>query len=153
MSEKRKLLGGHQIADLSVLVALAGLVVWYFLDARSASTHILNLILILPFTVLTLVLCLVQFLRQLFGPPAKEHVVEPVKSVLTVIILFIVYTLTLPWLGFDVGTCLFIGAFLWFHGEHRWLWIAGYSVSFASVASLFFAAMLPYPLPMLVFPS
>ena len=153
MSEKRKPVSGYQIADLLVLIALAGLVVWYFIDARSASTHILNLILILPFTVLTLILCLIQFLRQLFSPPVKDPVVEPVKSVLTVIILFIVYTLTLPWLGFDLGTCLFIAAFLWFHGERRWPWIAGYSVSFASLASLFFAAMLPYPMPMLVFPS
>lgn len=153
MSEDKRLLSGRQIADLLVLVALAGLVVWYFIDARSASTHILNLILILPVTVLTLILCLVHCLRQLFGPPAKERALEPVKSVLTVILLFVIYTLTLPWLGFDVGTCLFIGTFLWFHGERRWPWIGGYSVSFASVASLFFAAMLPYPLPMLVFPS
>lgn len=153
MSKKRIILGGHRIADLSVLVALASLVVWYFLDARSASAHILNLILILPFTVLTLILCLVQFLRQLFGPTAKQPVVEPAKSALPVIIIFITYTLTLPWLGFDVGTCLFIAAFLWFHGERRWPWIAGYSVSFASLASLFFATMLPYPMPMLVFPS
>jgi hypothetical protein len=153
MGEDKRLLSGRQIADLLVLVALAGLVVWYFIDARSASTHILNLILILPVTVLTLILCLVQCLRQLFGPPEKERALEPVKSVLTVILLFVIYTLTLPWLGFDVGTCLFIGTFLWFHGERRWPWIGGYSVSFASVASLFFAAMLPYPLPMLVFPS
>lgn len=153
MSEKRRILGGHQIADLSVLVALAGLVVWYFLNARSASTHVLNLILILPFTALTLILCLVQFLRQLFGPPAKERVAESVKSVLPVIILFFAYTLTLPWLGFDVGTCLFIATFLWLHGERRWPWVAGYSVSFASVVSLFFVTMLPYPMPMLVFPS
>ncbi|MGK0238027.1 MAG: putative tricarboxylic transport membrane protein [Candidatus Pelagisphaera sp.] len=153
MSERRKSLTKNQIADLAVLVALASLVVWYYLDARSASTHILNLILILPFTILTLILCLIQFFRQLVGPPSEEPVVESVKSVFPVISLFVVYTLTLPWLGFDVGTCLFIGAFLWFHGERRWAWIAGYSLSFASVASLFFAAMLPYSMPMLVFPS
>jgi putative tricarboxylic transport membrane protein len=111
------------------------------------------LILILPFTILTMLLCLIQFFRQLVGRPIEERVVEPVKSVFPVISLFVVYTLTLPWLGFDVGTCLFIAAFLWFHGERRWVWIAGYSLSFASVTSLFFAAMLPYPMPMLLFPS
>jgi len=153
MNPKVKPLTKHQIVDLTVLVALASLVVWYFVNARSASTHILNLILILPFTVLTLFLCLIQFICQLIRPSVEAPAVESVKSVLPVISLFAVYALTLPWLGFDVGTCLFVGAFLWFHGERRWPWIVGYSLSFASVVSLFFIAMLPYPMPMLVFPS
>ncbi len=152
-SHQAKALASHQIADLGILVVLAGLVVWYFLDAKSASTQILNLILILPFTVITLLLCLIQFVRQLIRPPIKEPKVERVKSVIPVISLFVAYTLTLPWMGFDLGTMLFIAAFLALHGERRWLWVAGYSLSFASVASLFFAAMLPYPLPMMIFPS
>ncbi|MBT5169889.1 MAG: tripartite tricarboxylate transporter TctB family protein [Opitutales bacterium] len=153
MIAKVKPLTKHQIADLAILVALASLVVWYILDALSSSTQVLNLILILPFTVLTLLLCLIQFIYQLIRPSVEALSVEAVKSVLPVIALFAVYTLTLPWLGFDVGTCLFVGAFLWFHGERRWPWIVGYSLSFASIVSLFFAAMLPYPMPMLVFPS
>jgi putative tricarboxylic transport membrane protein len=153
MSEKRESLTGHEIADLFVLGALASLVIWYFWDAWSASSQILNMILILPFTVLTLILCSIQFFRQLIGSRPKEAPeVESVKSVFPVIGLFFVYTMTLPWLGFDVGTCLFVGGFLWFHGERRWPWILGYSSTFASVTSLFFAAMLPYPMPMLIFP-
>jgi putative tricarboxylic transport membrane protein len=153
MKDKRRSLDGREITDLWVLVALAGLVVWYFLDARSASNSVLNLILILPFTVLTLLLCAIQFIRQLIGRTSEMGKAEPVKSVIPVVSLFVVYTLTLPWLGFDVGTCLFVAAFLWFHGERRWPWIAGYSVCFTSIVSLFFAAMLPYPMPMLIFPS
>jgi putative tricarboxylic transport membrane protein len=152
MAQMRERLSGNRLADLIVLIALAGLVLWYCLDARSASTHVLNLIFILPVTGLTLLLCVVQFFRH-FTHPAQESSNESVRSVIPVISLFVGYTLTLPWLGFDVGTCLFIALFLWLHGERRWPWIVGYAVCFASLASLFFAAMLPYPMPMLVFPS
>lgn len=153
MSLDKKSFGGHQIADLIVLVVLAGLVVWYYLNARSASTHILNLILILPVTGLTLLFCMIQFIRQLMDRTTELVAVESVKSVVPVISLFVGYTLTLPWLGFDVGTALFIALFLWLHGERRLPWVLGYSLSFASLVSLFFTAMLPYPMPMLIFPA
>ncbi len=149
----RKSLSGNQIADLVVLIVLAVLVVAYYLEARSASAHILNLILILPVTGLTLLLCLIQFIRQILDRSTEAVSVESVKSVLPVISLFVGYTLTLPWLGFDVGTALFIAVFLWLHGERRLVWVFGYSLSFASLVSLFFTAMLPYPIPMLIFPS
>ena len=138
----------HHIAGQNVV-----LVVVYYLEARSASTHILNLILILPVTGLTLLLCLIQFIRQMLGHSTSPVSTESVRSGLPVICLFVGYTLTLPWLGFDVGTALFIACFLWLHGEKRLVWVLGYSLSFASLVSLFFSAMLPYPLPMLIFPS
>ena len=53
------------------------------------------------------------------------------------------------WLGFDVGTCLFIGAFLYMQGERRWLWLVAYAVAFAFVVTYFFQQMLPYPMPTL----
>lgn len=152
-TENRKKITGRQVADLAVLIVLAGFTLWYCLDARAASTHIVNLILILPVTALALLLCLIQFIRQLSSPDPEPSETEPIRSVVPVISLFVAYTLTLPWLGFDVGTALFMAAYLWLHGERRWPWIVGYSLCFASVASLFFAAMLPYPMPMLVFPS
>lgn len=152
-NQNRKSFSGHNIADLLVIVALAGLVVWYFLDARSASTHILNLILILPVTGLILLLCLIQFIRQLMNRSSEVVAVESVKSVLPIISLFVGYTLTLPWLGFDVGTALFVALFLWLHGERRIPWVLGYSLCFASLVSLFFPAMLAYPMPMLIFPG
>lgn len=153
VTEIRRKMSGRRITDLAVLIVLASFTLWYCLDARSASTHILNLILILPVTALTLLLCLIQFIRQLSSPDPEPSETEPIRSVVPVISLFVGYTLTLPWLGFDVGTALFMAAFLWLYGERRWPWIIGYSLCFASVASLFFAAMLPYPMPMLVFPS
>lgn len=144
---------GNQFADLAVLFGLVWLVVWYFLDARSASSHILNLVLILPLTAITLLLCLIQFCLQLLGKSTQDSEAEPVKNVLPIIGLFFAYILTLPWLGFDVGTALFMAVSLWLHGERRLAWVVGYSLCLASLAALFFAAMLPYPMPMLIFPS
>ena len=142
----------QRIADLAVLIILMILVATYCVDAMRASTDILNLILVLPITViiLILILCLIQFF--LSAPKIYSATVDqdPLSDVLPVIGLFTLYVVTLPWLGFDVGTCLFVGAFLWLHGERRWFWLTGYSISFAFILAIFFSKMLPYPMPLLL---
>jgi putative tricarboxylic transport membrane protein len=143
----------HQQVDLLVLLALSGLVTWYLRDAYSASSHFANLILILPVSIMVLLLCALDFIIQLRGLHKSPPRLEPVASMLPAIALFVLFVLSLEWLGFDVGTCIFIGAFLWLHGERRIKWILAYSISFALLISLFFSAMLPYPMPMLILPS
>ena len=140
----------HRIADLVVLIILAGLVAFYCVDAVRASTDILNLIFVLPVTVIVLALCLAQFVLSVPKVRSSSEPQDPVSHVLPVISLFAAYVILLPWLGFDVGTCLFIGLFLWLHGERRWRWLLGYALSYALVLSLFFSLMLPYPMPMLI---
>jgi len=129
---------------------LASLVTAYAIDSYSASTEVLNLILVLPLTIIVLALCLIQFVVELRDttsiPPARDNVTD----VVPVIGLFAVYVLSLNWLGFDVGTALFVAAFLWFHGERRLPWLLGYSIALGFALALFFSAMLPYPMPMLV---
>lgn len=144
------LVNRHRIADLIVLLILAGLVALYCFDAVSASTSIYNLILVLPVTVIVLVLCLVQFIVGVPKIRQQEEQRESVAHVVPVVVLFAAYVLSLHWLGFDVGTSLFLVVFLWLHGERRWPWLCGYSVSFAFLLSLFFSKMLPYPMPMLL---
>lgn len=146
-------LGKHQLADLGVLLVLSLLVLWYLNDAYTASTDIRNLIMVLPLSVIVLVLCMVQFIQQLRAPIPPAQDLETITSVLPVITLFATYVITLPWLGFDVGTFLFIALFLWFHGERRWQWTLGYSLCFATLTVLFFSKMLPYPMPMLLLAS
>ena len=137
-------------ADFVVLLVLASLVTAYGIDSYSASTEVLNLILVLPLTIIVLVLCLIQFVVELRDststPPARESIAD----VGPVIGLFAAYVLSLNWLGFDVGTALFVAAFLWFHGERRLPWLLGYSIALGFALALFFSAMLPYPMPMLV---
>jgi putative tricarboxylic transport membrane protein len=138
---------------LVVLLVLAGLVILYGLDAYSASSHVLNLILVLPVIAIVLVLCLVQFVIEIRDTEAEAPARESVADVAPVIGLFAAYVLTLQWLGFDIGTLLFVAAFLWLQGERRWHRLIGYSISLRVGLALFFSAMLPYPMPMLILQS
>jgi len=137
-------------ADFVVLLVLASLATAYGIDSYNASTEILNLILVLPLTIIVLVLCLIQFVVELRDskstPPARENIAD----VAPVIGLFAVYVISLNWLGFDVGTVLFVAAYLWLQGERRLPWLLGYSIALGFALALFFSAMLPYPMPMLV---
>lgn len=153
MSQPHTTPNKHRIADLVVLLILAGLVLLYCVDAARASTHVLNLILVLPITAIVLVLCTIQFIIGVPKVRSAPEEQEPAKDIVPVVTLFAAYVLSLEWLGFDIGTCLFLGAFLWIHGERRLPWLLGYSISFAFVLAIFFSKMLPYPMPMLVLPS
>ena len=149
MSSPNYKINKSRAADLVVLLVLASLVTAYGIDSYSASTEILNLILVLPLTIIVLVLCLIQFvveLRDSTSTPARENIAD----VAPVIGLFAVYVLSLNWLGFDVGTVLFVAAYLWLQGERRLPWLLGYSIALGFALALFFSAMLPYPMPMLV---
>lgn len=139
-----------RIADLIVLLVLASLAILYGVDAYRASSDVLNLILVLPLITIVLALCLVQFVIELRDVDSVVPARESVADVAPVIGLFAAYVLSLQWLGFDVGTMLFVAAFLWFQGERRWQWIIGYSVSLSFGLALFFSEMLPYPMPMLI---
>ena len=143
----------YRIADLAVLLVLASLVILYGFDAYRASSDVLNLILVLPVIAIVLALCLVQFVIEMRDVKAKAPARESVGDVAPVIGLFAAYVLTLQWLGFDIGTMLFVAAFLWLQGERRWRWLIGYSISLSFGLALFFSAMLPYPMPMLILQS
>ena len=140
----------HRSADLVVLLVLASLVTLYGFDAYRASSDILNLILVLPVIAIVLALCLAQFVSELRHDKTETPARESVADVVPVIGLFAAYVLTLQWLGFDIGTMLFVAAFLWLQGERRWHWLIGYSMSLGFGLALFFSTMLPYPMPMLI---
>jgi putative tricarboxylic transport membrane protein len=139
-----------RVSDCIVLLVLAGLAVLYGYDAYSASTNILNLILVLPVIATVLVLCLMQFVIELRQVNTEAPVRDSISDVAPVIGLFAFYVLTLEWLGFDIGTAVFVGAFLWLQGERRKRWLFAYSVSLGFGLAMFFSTMLPYPMPMLI---
>lgn len=147
---QRTTLNKQRLTDLAVLLILAGLVLLYCYDAVRASTHVLNLIFVLPVTAVVLVLCTIQFFLSLPEMHSAQEQQDSVTEVLPVVALFAFYVISLQWLGFDVGTCVFLGAYLWIHGERRLPWVLGYSISFGFAISMFFSMMLPYPMPMLV---
>lgn len=143
----------YRVADLLVLLVLAGLVMLYGFDTYRASSDVLNLILVLPVIAIVLVLCLIQFVIEMRDVTTEAPARESVKDVAPVIGLFAAYVLSLQWLGFDIGTMLFVATFLWLQGERRWQWLIGYSISLSFGLALFFSAMLPYPMPMLILQS
>ena len=100
-----------------------------------------------------LLLCLIEFIGQLRGRAAAPEKLQPAASAAPVIALFAAYVLSLPWLGFDAGSWLFVSVFLRLHGERRTVWALGYGLAFSLPAALFFSSMLPYPLPMLLLAS
>jgi len=153
----------HQLFNLGVLLALFLLTGLYLWDAWRASTHVYNLIFVLPLTVSILVLCLATFLKELISSVGEgdettdevfdSQVESAESSTLSVVLLFVGYVLTLPWLGFDFGTFVFIALFLRLAGEKKWSWTLGYSLVFAFSSALFFSYMLPYPMPLLLLPG
>jgi len=140
-------------ADVIILSGIAVLVGLYLYDAVGASKQILNLIFVLPVGIIVLLLCVVQMGVSVKCTDDQEESDEPFSSVLPAMALFAGYVLSLAWLGFDVGTSLFVGMFLWRQGERRWPWLVSYSVFFGFLLSFFFARMLPYPMPMLLLES
>lgn len=152
-------LQNHHYGNLAVLIALFAVTGGYLWDTWRASTEIYNLIFVLPLTVSILVLCLATFVKELIAPDpvpdstARQQDERERTSVFAVVILFVVYVVTLPWLGFDLGTFLFIAFFLRLAGEKNWPWTLGYSLVFSLGSALFFSFMLPYPMPLVLLPG
>lgn len=142
----------HRLADIGVLLFLAALVALYGIDAARASTAALNLIFVLPVAVVLLLLCAGQLVVVLRAEAVPQEPAQPLNAIAPGVALFGVYVVSLQWAGFDVGTFLFLGAFLWLKGERRWFRLLAYSLGFAIVVSVFFSQMLPYPMPMRILP-
>lgn len=178
----------NRIADLAVLVSLFAFTGWYLWDTWRASSHLYNLVFVLPLTVTIMTLCAFSLVRELLRPAVNRHqepsppttsadsVADPIPVVpagvyhdvtpseqqgpmagatgsLPAIALFVGYVATLPWLGLDVGTFVFIALFLKLGGEGKWQWILAYALAFSLGASLFFSTMLPYDMPLLLIPG
>lgn len=144
-------LSKEKIANSIVLLCLAAFVLWYAIDTHNASSSIENIILILPVAAITLCLCIYEFFTQ--KDINKEEKKDDFLSVIPVMVLFTLYVLTLELLGFDLGTVLFLGLFLFLHGEKRLPWVLGYSLVYGFIIAFFFSQMLPYPMPMMILPT
>lgn len=150
---------GHLLFVLFILAC----VVWYFIDAYSASSSIQNLILIAPASGLALVLCAVV-LFQILRPPktvAEEDKTEKMETAggwarhrtPIFIVLFGLYVLTLDVIGFDVATYLFVAGAMLLQGERRPWVVVGYSLGFGTLVVWVFTMLLPYPMLTVVVPG
>lgn len=149
---------------LSLVLFFAGVTIAYFIDAWAASASLRNLVLLLPVSVLSLILCaliavdIVRLRGREAGETTRDEgaveaepgsLIERYKPAV-LMALFTLYILTLPWLGFDVGSAVFVAAALVLDGERRVWLVAPISIGFAVASTLLFHWLLPYPMPTLV---
>jgi hypothetical protein len=153
-------LGGRNVAvDLGHLVfvtALAGWCLWYLLDARSASTDFQNLALIEPVTILILLVWALIARRTIAVTPdpvphmTTERMPLPMVFRLRIIgsmALLVLYVVVAAYVGFDVGTVLYIGAALYLLGERSPVALIALPLGFCLVAIFVFNTVLATPLP------
>ena len=147
--------------------------VWYALDAYRAQQKVENLLLIWPATITVLVLALglaaVQVRTMMKaraahaaqagedgragGEPAPEarSIQARYGTPLSAIGLGL-YVLSLPFLGFDVATALFVAASMRLQGERNPIVICLFAVMVATLPILGIEYMLSVPVPTLVLP-
>jgi len=145
---------GHIL--LTTLMATAS--VWYFLDAKSASNSVYNLIMIAPCVAAIVILYLItlildirihsidanhtaqqQSLRGLLQPASVRNA--------TMMVLLIVYVLLLEPLGFEIATFFFIGLSLLLQGERRYARVLAFSVLFSVLATWLISTLSLAPIP------
>lgn len=161
---------GHLI----FLAAIGAWVLWYLLDAVSASLNIHNLLLVAPLSVVALCLCLVivpQCFRRAGEFEAQPSAPEPhgasapgphaasalgsmslrnLAPVGALVVALGLYVSLLNVVGFDVATWLFVLATMVICGERRWLPLALYPLLVSLILIGAFRALLPYPMYTLV---
>src|SRR3546814_3213043 len=122
-------------SDLSLVLLFAAVTIAYLADAWTASGGLRNRGLLVPVSALSLMLCalvVVDVVRRARAAPEvvpQEESPAPVGQSFidrykpaVLMALFALYVLTLPWLGFDVGSAVFVAAALVMDGERR-LWL------------------------------
>lgn len=144
-----------------LVLVLAAVTAFYLADSWEASARVRNLILVLPASILSFVLCAAVLARIFTGVEAAgvtsrpdvagsaEPFVSRMKTPLTMA-LFAAYIASLPWLGFDVGTALFMTAMLLLDGVRNPILLVGLPLVFALAVTICFKWLLPYPMPLLL---
>jgi len=153
---------------LAFVLFMAAFCVWFWLDARAASTNVQNLLVIQPAAIFALLLCaaiairLVKIERMdpVEGSPGKHASAASVLRALwragelrgiLVAALLGAYVFGVPLAGFDLATFLFLAAGMFVLGERRPLFLGGFSALFALALSYGFKVMLSVPVPTLLF--
>lgn len=146
-------------AELGLPVFFLIITVWYLADSYKASATTENLLLILPAAAVVIALCLWIGLASLRSATSDDTAIQEEDgekkekkdvSVIAAMAILAGYILSMDWIGFDVATFLFIAALMFLQGERRIAWLAGFSLVFALLVSIFFEYMIPYPMPMLL---
>jgi hypothetical protein len=137
---------------LALIAAMVGVIVYYWLDARSVSLRPTNLLMIEPGAIFALsmaALVVPQCFRRL--PEGEAEEAESLSSLGRVFALmgtFTVYAVTLQQVGFDVGTLAFMVIALFICGERNWLLNIGFSAAFTLFIVWGYGSITPFPFPL-----
>lgn len=135
-----------------VLAAVMVFYAWSVIDVARRTT---DWLLILPAAGIGAVAALWAGVGDLRRSPRLDQLVEATRSEtvrpLILIALTLLYACTVPWVGFDVGTALFILLCLLVQGERSWWRLALASAGGAALMSWVFVDLLMVRLPVLLF--
>lgn len=149
------------------IAVLACLTAFYLAEVLSVSRNINNIILVQPFSILVLGLCLLVMIGTVHferidragervdeSPAEKGDSGQSRPDLIRSIILLAglgAYVLVYPVLGMDLATFLFVAGALVLLGERSPFFTLLYAVGFTIVVAGGARWMLPYPMTMLLF--
>jgi hypothetical protein len=147
--ERRVVMWGH----LALLAVIAGVVLFYWFDARSVSLRANNLLLVQPGSIIALGLVLLV-LPQCFprvradAPQAQPTDLNELGKVAALAAAFGALTISLETVGFDVATFLFMIVALYLCGERRWYVVLPFSAIFTLALIYGYGYLIPFPFPL-----
>ena len=156
---------GERIGHLVLLATFSRFVIWYARDAWLAQDEVENMLLIGPISALVLILMAGIAIRQIrlmiaSGPRRADtapvaDAVETIRSrygaVLSATFLGL-YVASMPLIGFDVATALFVAAQMVLQGARNMLLIVFFSALVAILPVLAIEQLLSVPVPTTVLP-
>ena len=145
----------ERIARAIFATALAGFTLWYLHDARANSSDFVDLLLVQPVAIFILILYPFVFYSAIRTPvsraPENQLTRKTATRIFGSMILLSAYAGTLPFLGVDVATPLYVVLVLLLLGERRPLVLIAIPLIFTALVILAFNWLLQMPLPMLFF--
>ncbi len=146
------------VPHLAVVTAITGFCLWYFLDARSASNTLENLLLIEPAAIGALILfflILRDVVKVVHDPAAVPPARPPLPRIVRIRIigcmaLLAGYVASLDVIGFDAATVLYVGATLASLGERRPMALVALPLLFGIIVVYVFRRLVTVPVPTLI---
>lgn len=149
---------------LLVIAMIAFICAAYLRDTLATSTHVNNILFVLPASVIALMLC------AIIVPQAVKRVDKHIPSgselkvreeatsetwkdlglIAILVIVFGLYVYSVERIGFDVASWLFITLGLYICGERRLLALLIYPPIAAVIIVIGFLALIPYPMHTLI---
>jgi len=132
-------------AHLATLALLLSWVIWYWLDARSVSTDILNLLLVQPAAALASLL-IVMILPQCLTTAQHRPTMTASQrtSIILLMLSFSLFVIMMFTVGVDIAVFLFTAACLLIFGERRWLVVLGFSLATTLFLIKGYRLLVPY---------